>query len=114
MLHPIIVSEGRVRILLAAVGKLKAGPDRELFERYWGRLQVSGRQIGISGAKAVELPESRAAAPAERKADEADQGRDGREGHCKRRVLAPRSGIKEPGLEDQDNCAGSGEFIEQW
>ena len=60
-----------MRILLAAVGKLKAGPDRELFDRYWERLQLSGRKVGLTSAKAVELAESRAAAVAERKADEA-------------------------------------------
>lgn len=60
-----------VRIVLAAVGKLKAGPDRDLFERYWERLEASGRKLGVSGVRVVELPESRAAATAERKADEA-------------------------------------------
>ena len=59
-----------MRIVLAAVGKLKAGPDRDLFDRYWDRLQASGRRVGITGVKCVELPESRAAATDERKADE--------------------------------------------
>ena len=36
-----------MRIVLAAVGKLKAGPDRELFERYWERLLAYGRKLGI-------------------------------------------------------------------
>jgi 23S rRNA (pseudouridine1915-N3)-methyltransferase len=60
-----------MRLTLAAVGKLKAGPDRELFARYWDRLEASGRKIGISATRLVELPESRAANAAERKADEA-------------------------------------------
>jgi 23S rRNA (pseudouridine1915-N3)-methyltransferase len=60
-----------MRLTLAAVGKLKAGPDRELFERYWDRLEASGRKIGITATRLVELPESRAATAAERKADEA-------------------------------------------
>jgi len=60
-----------VRIVLVAIGKLKAGPDRDLFERYWERLGASGRKLGITGLRSAELPESRAATAAERKADEA-------------------------------------------
>ncbi len=60
-----------MQLVLLAVGKLKAGPDRDLFDRYWDRLNASGRKIGITGAKCIELPESRAAAVAERTADEA-------------------------------------------
>ena len=39
-----------MHILLAAVGKLKAGPDRELFDRYWDRLGASGRLAGFDFA----------------------------------------------------------------
>ena len=60
-----------MQIVLAAVGKLKAGPDRDLFERYWERLAASGRKVGISSTKCVELPESRAQTVLERKTDEA-------------------------------------------
>jgi 23S rRNA (pseudouridine1915-N3)-methyltransferase len=60
-----------MRLMLGAVGRLKAGPDRDLFDRYWDRLEASGRKTGISGVRVVELPESRAATAAERKADEA-------------------------------------------
>jgi 23S rRNA (pseudouridine1915-N3)-methyltransferase len=60
-----------MRLTLAAVGKLKPGPDRDLFERYWDRLDASGRKIGISAIRLVELPESRSANAIERKADEA-------------------------------------------
>ena len=55
------------------MGKLKAGPDRDLFDRYWTRLQASGRKIGITAAKSTELPESRANSDIERKADEASR-----------------------------------------
>jgi 23S rRNA (pseudouridine1915-N3)-methyltransferase len=72
-----------VHLLLAAVGKLKAGPDRELFDRYWDRLQQSGRKVGITSAKAVELPESRATASLDRKSDEATRLLRGvRDGAC--------------------------------
>ena len=60
-----------MRLTLAAIGRLKAGPDRELFERYWGRLEASGRAAGLTSVKCVELPESRAASGADRRADEA-------------------------------------------
>ena len=62
-----------MRLTLAAVGRLKAGPDRLLFERYWERLQSSGRKVGITSRKLVELPESRAQTVAERKSDEAQR-----------------------------------------
>ncbi len=62
-----------MRVLLAAIGRLKAGPDRELFERYWDRLAAGGRKLGISSFRLVELPESRAASVADRKADEAQR-----------------------------------------
>ena len=62
-----------MRILLASVGKLKAGPDRDLFDRYWERLDGSGRKIGIISVRSIELPESRAPNAADRKFDEADR-----------------------------------------
>ena len=63
-------SPARVRLTLAAIGKLKAGPDRELFDRYWGRLEASGRAVGLTHVTCVELPESRAADVLQRQADE--------------------------------------------
>jgi len=62
-----------VRLILAAIGKLKAGPDRDLFDRYWDRLEAAGRGVGITSRKLVELPESRAATADVRKADEAER-----------------------------------------
>ena len=59
-----------VLVTLAAVGKLKAGPDQELFHRYWDRLKAAGRTSGITSLRVVELPESRAQSVDERKADE--------------------------------------------
>ena len=56
-------------ITVAAVGKLKAGPERELFERYLKRAEASGRTLGLAfGVR--EFPESRAAASDLRKAQE--------------------------------------------
>ncbi len=60
-----------MRITIAAIGKLKASADRELLERYTSRISSAGRSTGFSALDLIELPESRAATPAARKADEA-------------------------------------------
>ena len=60
-----------MRLTLAVIGRLKAGPDRDLFNRYWDRLDGAGRKVGITSVRLVELPESKAAGVSERKADEA-------------------------------------------
>jgi 23S rRNA (pseudouridine1915-N3)-methyltransferase len=59
-----------MRLLIAAVGKLKQGPERELFEHYLARTETSGRKLGISPATVVEVPESRGPTPAARTAAE--------------------------------------------
>ncbi len=60
-----------MRLTLGAIGRLKDGPDRALFDRYWTRLQTSGRSVGIVSPRLIELSESRATAALDRKADEA-------------------------------------------
>lgn len=60
-----------MRLCLLAVGRLKDGPERTLCERYAGRIQDSGRSLGFSGPDLIELPESRARRPDDRKAEEA-------------------------------------------
>jgi 23S rRNA (pseudouridine1915-N3)-methyltransferase len=60
-----------VRIVLIAVGRLKAGPERELFDRYFKRLTESARTIGLTGVDLREVAESRARRPEDRMNDEA-------------------------------------------
>jgi 23S rRNA (pseudouridine1915-N3)-methyltransferase len=60
-----------VRILILAVGRLKDGPERDLVARYAERATAAGRPLGFSGFEAVEIAESRAPRPADRKAEEA-------------------------------------------
>lgn len=60
-----------MRITIAAVGRLKDGPERQLFERYRERLAGSGRALGWGPIDVVEVPESRAPDPVARKTDEA-------------------------------------------
>lgn len=60
-----------MRILVLAVGRLKDGPERDLVVRYAERIQAVGRGLGMTGFDIAELPESRAARPADRKREEA-------------------------------------------
>jgi 23S rRNA (pseudouridine1915-N3)-methyltransferase len=49
-----------MRVVVAAVGRLKQGPERELAERYRKRAEQSGRAIGLRTVEIVEIRESRA------------------------------------------------------
>ena len=49
-----------MRILIAAVGRLKQGPERELAERYRKRAADFGRKVGLLTFDIVEIRESRA------------------------------------------------------
>lgn len=49
-----------MRIVVAAVGKLKRGAESELGERYRERATKSGRGIGVRAVEIVEIAESRA------------------------------------------------------
>ncbi len=60
-----------MRLLIAAVGKLKDGAERELYVRYSERLAALSRQAALGPIELIELPESRAGSAAERQADEA-------------------------------------------
>jgi 23S rRNA (pseudouridine1915-N3)-methyltransferase len=61
-----------MRLLVAAVGKLKQGPERELCAHYLARAEALGRSLGLSPLTSTELPESKAANAAARQAAEAD------------------------------------------
>ena len=49
-----------MRIIVAAVGRLKRGPEQELAERYRERAVKSGRGIGLRSLEIIEIAESRA------------------------------------------------------
>ena len=49
-----------MRIVVAAVGRLKRGPEQELAERYRERSVKSGRGIGLRSVEIIEIAESRA------------------------------------------------------
>ncbi len=60
-----------MRIALLCVGRLKAGPERELFDRYLKRLSERARGVGIAGVDLREFEESRARRPEDRREEEA-------------------------------------------
>lgn len=49
-----------MRIVVAAIGRLKRGPETELAERYRDRAEKSGRALGLRTIDIVEIRESRA------------------------------------------------------
>jgi 23S rRNA (pseudouridine1915-N3)-methyltransferase len=60
-----------MRLLIAAVGRLKAGPERELLARYLERANASGKSLALAPLEVFEVPESAAQSAAKRKSDEA-------------------------------------------
>jgi 23S rRNA (pseudouridine1915-N3)-methyltransferase len=59
-----------MRILIAAVGRMKSGPERELAERYLKRATQTGRSVGLTGIEVIEIRESRADNAARRMLEE--------------------------------------------
>jgi len=49
-----------MRLTIAAIGRLKAGPEHELVERYRKRAEQIGRRIGLREVEIIEIRESRA------------------------------------------------------
>lgn len=62
-----------MRLEIHAVGRLKAGPERELAGRYLDRLARTGPQIGLEFGGVTEHAESRAKNPAQRLREEAEK-----------------------------------------
>jgi 23S rRNA (pseudouridine1915-N3)-methyltransferase len=49
-----------MNLIVAAVGRMKKGPERDLAERYRERASKAGRAVGIQDVEVVEVAESRA------------------------------------------------------
>jgi 23S rRNA (pseudouridine1915-N3)-methyltransferase len=60
-----------MRVLIAAVGRLKQGPERELAAAYRKRAEAIGRQLGLRDVEIVEIRESRAQDAERRRTEEA-------------------------------------------
>jgi 23S rRNA (pseudouridine1915-N3)-methyltransferase len=60
-----------MKIVVAAVGKLKQGAERELVARYAERAAKTGRALALGPVAIREIAESRAKRPEDRKREEA-------------------------------------------
>ena len=49
-----------MRLIVAAVGRLKQGPERELAASYCKRAKATGRSLGLREVEIIEIRESRA------------------------------------------------------
>jgi 23S rRNA (pseudouridine1915-N3)-methyltransferase len=61
-----------MKLRISAIGRMKAGPERDLFEDYVGRARMLGRKSGLSAIQTAEAPESTEADMKTRIAKEAD------------------------------------------
>ena len=59
-----------MRLIVAAVGRLKQGPETELSERYRKRAAQTGRSLGLRDVEIVEIRESRAGEASKRMLEE--------------------------------------------
>ncbi|KQP94978.1 50S rRNA methyltransferase [Methylobacterium sp. Leaf113] len=59
-----------MRLLVAAVGRLKPGPERDLAARYRERAVQVGRGLGFAACDIAEIPESRARRAQDRASEE--------------------------------------------
>jgi len=59
-----------MRLLIAAVGRLKQGPERELADWYRKRAQATARPLGLRDVEVIEIRESRAQDAERRRVEE--------------------------------------------
>lgn len=50
-----------MRVRICAAGRLRSGPEKELTDRYLGRFDKLGRNVGLGPSKVVEFDPSRSA-----------------------------------------------------
>jgi len=62
-----------MRLQILAVGRMKSGPEQELYDRYSSRISKSGKALHFMGLDLHEIVESRATDTNKRKSDEAEQ-----------------------------------------
>lgn len=62
-----------MRLAILAVGRMKSGPERELYDRYADRISKSGKALHFMGPDLHEIVESRAQDTQKRKSEEAEQ-----------------------------------------
>jgi len=59
-----------MRLRIAAVGRLKSGPEREILDRYVERATLTGRSVRLTPLEVMEVSESPARRPAGRIGEE--------------------------------------------
>jgi 23S rRNA (pseudouridine1915-N3)-methyltransferase len=59
-----------MRLLIAAIGRLKQGPERELADHYRKRTEAAGRALGLRDVEVIEIRESRAYEAERRRTEE--------------------------------------------
>jgi 23S rRNA (pseudouridine1915-N3)-methyltransferase len=59
-----------MHVSVYAVGRMKAGPERELASRFFDRFAKAGPSVGLDFAGLTEIPESRASSADERRREE--------------------------------------------
>lgn len=62
-----------MKVWVHAVGRMKAGPEKELADRYLDRFSKSGGPLGLDFSGVTEIAESRARDVDERRREEADR-----------------------------------------
>jgi 23S rRNA (pseudouridine1915-N3)-methyltransferase len=62
-----------MRLSIAAVGRLKDGPERDLYLKYAKRIDDAGRSVALGPLSLSELPEARQSSAAQRRTDEAQR-----------------------------------------
>lgn len=62
-----------MRIVIAAVGRLKDGPERDLLARYVDRIGAAGRGIALGPLDIREIPEGRGQTVDQRRRDEGER-----------------------------------------
>jgi 23S rRNA (pseudouridine1915-N3)-methyltransferase len=60
-----------MRLSIVAVGRLKDGPERELYLKYAKRIDEAGRAVSLGPLTLTEIAEARQASAGQRRADEA-------------------------------------------
>jgi 23S rRNA (pseudouridine1915-N3)-methyltransferase len=60
-----------MRLSIVAVGRLKDGPERDLYLKYAKRIDEAGRGVALGPLALSELPEARQASATQRRSDEA-------------------------------------------
>jgi 23S rRNA (pseudouridine1915-N3)-methyltransferase len=59
-----------MRLVIAAIGRLKDGTERALFERYCERFEAAGRKLGFAPVAWLAFSESRASVADKRRVEE--------------------------------------------